>query len=216
MSLKSELLGKFRMPDAFVDYTPAQDASLWGWNSSSPVLTQFINAETKIIIEVGSWLGKSSIHMGSFAKNKKIDFVLICIDTWLGSWDHWRDNQSTLKLSHGYPRMYFDFLSNIKNSGLEDYVIPIPLPSTVGAAFLKNLAPELRADIIYVDGSHETQDVYCDLVNFWPLVKPEGILIADDYPMDCVRLGIQHFVTNYKLENLLAVQGEKCFFRKPV
>jgi predicted O-methyltransferase YrrM len=36
-------------------------------------------------------------------------------------------------------------------------------------------------DIIYIDGSHRAKDVLQDSVLAWPLLRPGGILIWDDY-----------------------------------
>ena len=47
-----------------------------------------------------------------------------------------------------------------------------------------DLLPGLPAnhyDVIYVDGSHEAGDVLLDALLCWPLLKPDGILIFDDY-----------------------------------
>lgn len=43
------------------------------------------------------------------------------------------------------------------------------------------MAAEERIDFIYVDGSHIGADALCDIVMCWRLLKPGGILIADDY-----------------------------------
>jgi predicted O-methyltransferase YrrM len=40
---------------------------------------------------------------------------------------------------------------------------------------------DVQADLIYIDGGHAEYEVYGDLVHYWPLVRPGGILFGDDY-----------------------------------
>ena len=51
----------------------------------------------------------------------------------------------------------------------------------------------MRADVIYIDGSHEEEDVYADLVGYWELVRPGGVLVGDDWNWDGVRLAATRF-----------------------
>ena len=39
----------------------------------------------------------------------------------------------------------------------------------------------VRADFVYVDGSHQAADVLSDAVLAWKLLKPGGLLVFDDY-----------------------------------
>jgi hypothetical protein len=65
-------------------------------------------------------------------------------------------------------------------SDVADYVLPIP-SSSLGAAEILSLL-EIRPDIIHLDGAHDYQSVLADLRVWWPLLKPGGTLIGDDYP----------------------------------
>jgi predicted O-methyltransferase YrrM len=46
-------------------------------------------------------------------------------------------------------------------------------------------------DFIYIDGSHIAKDVLTDAVMAWPLLKPKGLMVFDDYmwgnPRDILR-----------------------------
>jgi hypothetical protein len=57
----------------------------------------------------------------------------------------------------------------------------------------------VRADLIYLDGSHEEEDVYQDLVTWWDIVKPGGPLFGDDWTWDGVRLAVQRFASENHL-----------------
>jgi hypothetical protein len=39
----------------------------------------------------------------------------------------------------------------------------------------------IRADLIYLDGSHDYEDVACDIAAYRPLLTPGGVLFGDDY-----------------------------------
>lgn len=59
-------------------------------------------------------------------------------------------------------------------------------------------------DAAYVDGSHRSIDVLYDLAHTLPLLKPGGLLIADDYawqggggPTERPKLGIDAFLANF-------------------
>ena len=47
--------------------------------------------------------------------------------------------------------------------------------------------------MIYVDASHEEEDVYQDLCSYWEIVSDRGILFGDDYSWDGVRLAVERF-----------------------
>ena len=52
--------------------------------------------------------------------------------------------------------------------------------------------------MIYVDGSHEEEDVYQDLTNYWEIVAADGIIFGDDYSWDGVRLAVERFAKEEK------------------
>jgi len=56
-------------------------------------------------------------------------------------------------------------------------------------------------DLIYVDGSHDGDDVLADAVNCWPLLKTGGLMVFDDWGKirnaDGLRLAVDAFVRLY-------------------
>jgi hypothetical protein len=69
------------------------------------------------------------------------------------------------------------FLANLKQSGSGDKVTT---DSRFSQVALRQQPLECY-DIIYVDGSHERDDLLEDAVLCWRLLKPTGIIIFDDY-----------------------------------
>ena len=39
----------------------------------------------------------------------------------------------------------------------------------------------MQADAIYLDASHEYESVVADLVAYWRVLRPGGVLIGDDF-----------------------------------
>jgi predicted O-methyltransferase YrrM len=75
--------------------------------------------------------------------------------------------------------VYNTFLSNMVRSGLSTYVVPFPVTSRLAAEFFEEKA--FRADLVHIDAAHEEQDASDDIERWWPIVRPCGILMGDDY-----------------------------------
>jgi hypothetical protein len=109
--------------------------------------------------------------------------TIIEVDTWLGSLEFWTTHRQTperdLMLKHGYPQVYYQFIRNVQAAGLGHLITPVPMPSLQAAQYFKYM--EIQADVIYIDASHEQDDVKRDILAYLPLVKPGGIIFGDDY-----------------------------------
>ena len=100
-----------------------------------------------LVIEVGSWKGLSTTVMADHMKDSGIRGRIIAIDTWLGSPEHLTWGSSDLgKRELGFPQLYKQFLGNVQQKKLEDYIYPLPISSTQGAHFLEQSG--IRADIM--------------------------------------------------------------------
>ncbi len=93
------------------------------------------------------------------------------------------------------------FLANLKASGFLEKVTAI----TGRSQFKLKYLPIESFDIIYVDGSHNADDVLADAVLSWSLLKNNGLLIFDDYlygldsPIEFKpQFAIDAFMTVYK------------------
>lgn len=144
-----------------------------GWNSDSPIFKKLIDeVNPSIIIEVGSWKGASTVEMAKYTKAK-----IYCVDTWLGAVEFYTHptKERDLMKRDGYPQVYYEFWNNIVSNGLENQVISMPMTSRMGVL----LVP--KADLIYIDASHEYDDVKWDIENYMKLLKPGGVIFGDDY-----------------------------------
>ncbi len=138
-----------------------------GWYRNGPSMEWLIRrTNVKTVIEVGSWLGLSTRHI---AKTIPEDGVVYAVDHWLGSPNE--DNSS-----FDIPNLYRQFLSNVIHENLTDKIIPIRM-SSADAARTLNIKP----DLVYLDATHDFNNVMFDLILWYPFVKGHGVLCGDDY-----------------------------------
>lgn len=189
---------------------------LQGWAGTDPLLLQAIDAvRPGLGVEVGSWKGQSAVFMAEHRRARGYDSAILCIDTWLGSIEHLarEDLRPLLGLRHGRPTLYEQFHANVRARGLETWITPLPQTSQTAARYLAMRS--VRADLVYLDGSHEYEDVLADLEAYWPLLRPGGLLVGDDFiPMF---EGVRRACTRFAARHGLAVQvaGVKFVLRKP-
>ena len=55
------------------------------------------------------------------------------------------------------------------------------MPTSSRAALARLTTEEAGYDLVFVDGSHESQDVLDDATGSWSLLRPGGWLVFDDY-----------------------------------
>jgi hypothetical protein len=191
------------------------DVDLQGWGFESEIFDYVITTyRPQVVIEVGTWKGASANKMASLLKAYGIrDPQLICIDTWLGSLEHWSNREApeffeSLRIKWGRPDIYNQFLANVLLMGNAEVIIPFPIHSAAAVRFLT--AKKLLADAIYIDAGHEYEDVLADIKGFWKLVKPGGVMFGDDYILGWI--GVVRAVHDFADEHGLAVNSS--FYHK--
>lgn len=155
---------------------------LQGWHSNHSYLARAINeVRPTVVVEVGVWKGASVVTMANEIKRLNMDAVVIAIDTWLGSCEHylWEKFIPDLDWEFGYPRLYHKFAANICNEGLAQQVVPLPLDSINALQLLKERG--IRPDVLHIDAGHDYLSVMTDLKAWWPQLNNGGVLIGDDY-----------------------------------
>lgn len=180
-----QLMNRFYDTSPYEGFDPdphPDDLQGWGWNHG--IFEDAIKAvRPKIIVEVGTWKGATAIRMAEIVKSLGLDTRIICIDTWLGSEEHFlgqgAEERFSLRRTNGFPQLYFTFLGGVVRRGLQDIIIPLATTSTHGAIILDKT--NVRPDLIYLDAAHDYRSVQSDLEDYWPLLSDNGILIGDDY-----------------------------------
>lgn len=140
-----------------------------GWFYNADQLRPVLEAKKPMtVIEIGSWLGTSTRFIASHMPEGG---VLYAIDTWLGTPGE-RPHMDDPRL----PFLYQLFLSNVKHAGLTNKIVPVRMTSMEASRSLN-----LKADLIYIDGAHDTISVYNDIMAWYPHLKEGGIMCGDDW-----------------------------------
>jgi predicted O-methyltransferase YrrM len=142
------------------------------FNWAPEVWTQLIPLlpERKSFLEIGSFEGRSTVWIVENMMDG--DGNITCIDTWEGGEEHGDEDMGTVE-----ERFIFNMqlLQSKKACGL----------SARQGKSVDELADCISAgetyDFIYIDGSHLAKDVMTDACMAWPLLKPKGMMVFDDY-----------------------------------
>ena len=163
-----------------------------GWfGNEEPLLALMTNRAPRVAIEVGSWLGCSTRFIASHLPEGG---KLYAVDTWRGSPGevvHMEDPR--------LPNLYQLFLSNVKHAGLTEVIVPMRMRSLEASRALA-----IQADLIYLDASHETENVYQDIIAWHPHLSPGGVLCGDDWSWPSVRKGVNKAADELKCQVLTA------------
>lgn len=207
--------------DPFADPPQAlRPLDLQGWRSQHPYLEEAVERlRPRVVVEVGTWKGASALSMARAMAARDIPGTVIAVDTWLGAVDHWADEElfAELATEHGFPSLYRTFLANVLREGLAERVVPLPLDSVNAAALMRLRG--VAADVIHLDAGHEEASVAADLRAWWPVLRPGGLLVADDYDrlggrFPGVTRAVDDFCAAFAVEGPWSLEG-KCKFIKP-
>jgi predicted O-methyltransferase YrrM len=134
---------------------------------------------------------------------------LVCVDTFAGSVEHSATQREDLAQR---------FAHNILASGQADRARVF---CSTTERFLRKHPTLATFDFIYIDADHHAAAVLQDAVLAWPLLKPGGLLIFDDYlwadmPQEHQRpkLGVDAFLAAFGTRFALIHQGYQVAVRK--
>jgi len=120
----------------------------------------------KVIVEIGSYLGRSSRALGEHVQG-----VVYCVDHWLGPKEFNPEDQP-------FPveMLYDTFLGHTKDLRSEGRLIPIRLDSLEAAGGWGFESP----DMVFIDGSHDLQSIKDDMQAWAKVIKPGGLFCGHD------------------------------------
>lgn len=197
--------------NAYRDFDPTPfPVKIEGWNSQHPIFRRLIEqVRPKLIVEVGTWLGASAIHMAEMCEELGLmNTKIVCVDTWLGAESDYTYGlqvaQGAMNYKNGFPQLYQQFLSNVIQTGHQDRIIPFPQTSHVAARVFNYY--NVKADLIYIDGSHDEESVFSDIWNWNQQLSKNGVIFGDDYD----HLDVANAVQMYALSgDNLQIDGVK-------
>jgi predicted O-methyltransferase YrrM len=161
---------------------PHRDAfdSLWGsvqwipgWfhEGSAALLYQIMRADPpQTVVEIGSYLGRSTVFFGLTLREVNPDGVVVAIDP------HTGDRQQLEGLSTDRLATYDLFCQHCRAAGVEAFV-EAHLAESLEVA--RDWARPV--DLLYVDGWHSYAAVIADGEAWLPHLTPGGVVVFDDY-----------------------------------
>ncbi len=152
--------------------------------------------EDATVVEIGSWLGKSSSF---FADNKKPNQKLICVDTWRGSTDELKGNHTLATKADVYEIFK-------KNMGDREYT-PIQKPSKEASLMFKDKS----LDAVFIDAQHTYEAVKEDLECWLPKIKDTGYICGHDVQHQPVQQAL-----NEVLKDRWKLSGGLCWYVEPL
>jgi len=123
-----------------------------------------------VILEIGSWLGASARWWLRGTGRSKI----ICVDPWTGNKEHQDTDRE--EVTSRLPRLQDQFLANMRQ--FHSRVVPVPLTSAEALPRIAELG--VQPHVVYIDGSHEYDDVVTDL-NMSYRLFPDAYMCGDDF-----------------------------------
>jgi hypothetical protein len=157
------------------------------------------------IIELGSFLGYSTIKMLDKCKTLNISTNCVCVDTWLGGSDHLINNKrGTDKLfykyfdiENGISGVFDQFCINILNKNYQNNVFPIV--NTTDNAFIYLKEFNIKVDLIYIDASHTEDQTYKDIKNYYCFLNDNGVIFGHDINWISVQSALNRFCEEYNV-----------------
>jgi hypothetical protein len=144
------------------------------------------NAENNAhFVEVGSWKGRSSLFMAVEIINSKKNIKFDCIDPFI------EVENGKFKITHEELKNLF--INNMKKvEGFYNlYVERSPL--------VTNRYEDNSIDFVFIDGGHEYEQVYSDIIAWLPKIKVGGYISGHDYiETSCgVKKAVDEIFQNY-------------------
>lgn len=154
------------------------------------------------LVEIGVWKGKSLSYLCSEAYRKSPDIRVFGVDTWEGSVEH----QGDPSVKNG--TLFDEFSRNIAPVSANLSVLKMPSLRAVGSFGDGSL------DGVFIDGSHEYEDVRDDILAWRRKVRPGGILAGHDYVFlwpGVIRAVNELFPSVFNPSGTRAETGEFCW-----
>jgi hypothetical protein len=161
------------------DAAPGQEQG-WLGAGSEAMLARSLSPKTKLVVELGSWLGLSTRFIADHAPRATV----VSVDTWEGSTEHKTQERYQTLL----PRLFETFQARCWN--YRDRVTPLRTTSLDGLQCVADAG--LEPDLVYVDAEHTYEAVSAEL-RLARKLFPRSLLCGDDYDWSGVRRAVDEF-----------------------
>lgn len=181
----AELQRRYPWPDTCPDVEPILvDGLPHGWccGENRAMIGRLCSPESRVVVELGSWLGLSTTFLLKAAPNATV----IAIDHWKGSPEHQQRPEWKEKL----PFLYETFLRHMWP--YRERLIPMRTSTLESLAEMQQLG--IQADLVYEDAAHDTDAVKLELETVLQ-VFPHAWICGDDWTWGSVRAAVEDVVS---------------------
>ncbi|KAJ7547036.1 hypothetical protein O6H91_08G066000 [Diphasiastrum complanatum] len=190
--------------------------SIKGWGSRAKVFDELLKeVRPQLIVELGTFLGASAIHMANLSQSMGLQTLILCIDDFRG-WPGFRYTFKDIHQEHGQAMLYYQFLQNVITTNFTHAIIPVPFSTTSAMAKLCDVG--IQADLIEVDAGHDFHSAWADINRAWALLRPGvGIMFGHDYYLRADNRGVGRAVNLFARLKGLHIQphGSHWILRRP-
>ena len=166
-------------------------------------IVQFI--KPRKYLEVGAYEGRSAFLFSVLAALQEQAPVihLTSVDSWQGGDEHREAGVAMGSVEGCYDAVIQECKPILSGSSVFEKIKGLSSDSLASIRNRQNFY-----DLILVDAGHKAKDVLADMVHAWPLLRPGGIMILDDYTwiprhqvndllINAPKLGIDSFLNCY-------------------
>lgn len=192
---------------------PTEHPDVEGWFDFAAIY-DLIAGEAKTfatsypVVEVGSWMGKSTLYLAETFKRREIDNPIYAVDTWLGS-DEEAQKETLEKLAQEKKTLFGVFMDNLIRYDCFHKVFPIRRQSQDAA----DMFEEESLLAVFIDGDHTYSSVQRDLKSWYPNVISGGIFAGHDIFWGEVHAAVSQFCQQEGLT--FTINNKSWLVRKP-
>ena len=170
----------------------------------------------KSFLEIGSFEGRSMVW--TVENMMEDDGFIDCIDTWEGGEEHVAagEDMGSVEERFDHNLMLVETKNRVEVNKYKGTSV-----QHLAHWLIENPEDHPTFDFIYIDGSHKAKDVLTDACMAWQLLKPEGVLVFDDYlwgdPRDALhrpKIAIDAFTNIFGEELSIIYAGHQLAVRK--
>lgn len=159
----------------------------WLFPATKRLLTESVSRDAELIVEVGSWMGRSTRLLAGLAPHAKV----IAIDHWRGSPEHADDPELVAFMPH----LFEAFLK--ESWEFREQIVPVRASSVDGLNTVSEAG--LQPDMIYIDADHSYEGVLADVTT--ALDRFPGVrIVGDDWNWPGVKRAVEQLVALRRLK----------------
>ncbi|CAN6466357.1 unnamed protein product [Victoria cruziana] len=175
----------FNGTSPFIDFPPPhlqpllQKRRIKGWGSNGAVFENLIRrVKPRTIIEIGTFLGASAIHMAEVARKLDLSPQIFCVDDFRG-WPEFDRKLRRMRYVNGDVLLLHQFMQNVNYMNMTETITPVPFSSS--STLLKLCEWGVVADLIEIDAGHDFHSAWSDINLAYKVLRRGGTIFGHDY-----------------------------------